>query len=45
MAKLYVLLSPVGVYFSGGFKPVKLLADPNYVRVCRGGCGAYKMAA
>jgi branched-subunit amino acid aminotransferase/4-amino-4-deoxychorismate lyase len=30
-AKLFVILSPVGAYYSGGFKPIRLLADDEYV--------------
>ena len=43
--ELYVILSPVGPYFSGGFKPVSLLADPKYVRAWPGGCGFVKMGS
>ena len=45
MAKLFVLIGPVGPYFPTGFRPVTLLADPQYVRAWPGGCGAYKMGA
>lgn len=41
-AKLFVLLSPVGAYYSGGFKPVRLLADNKYVRAWPGGMGDTK---
>nr|KAG5709083.1 hypothetical protein BaRGS_028539 [Batillaria attramentaria] len=44
-AKLYVLTGPVGPYYPTGFKPVTLLADPQYVRAWPGGCGMYKMGA
>ncbi|XP_076450342.1 branched-chain-amino-acid aminotransferase, cytosolic-like isoform X2 [Babylonia areolata] len=44
-AKLFVLVGPVGPYFPTGFKPVTLLADPQFVRAWPGGCGAYKMGA
>ncbi|KAK7099498.1 branched-chain-amino-acid aminotransferase, cytosolic-like isoform X1 [Littorina saxatilis] len=44
-AKLFVLIGPVGPYYPTGFKPVTLLADPQYVRAWPGGCGAYKMGA
>ncbi|XP_077049372.1 branched-chain-amino-acid aminotransferase, cytosolic-like [Agelaius phoeniceus] len=30
-ALLFVLLCPVGPYFSGGFGPIRLLADPQHV--------------
>ncbi|MBN3295743.1 BCAT1 protein, partial [Amia calva] len=43
-ALLFVIVGPVGPYFStGGFTPVSLLADPQYVRAWRGGVGEYKM--
>ncbi|XP_017565868.1 branched-chain-amino-acid aminotransferase, mitochondrial [Pygocentrus nattereri] len=43
-ALLFVIVGPVGPYFATGtFNPVSLLADPRYVRACRGGVGAYKM--
>ncbi|KAK3893273.1 hypothetical protein Pcinc_002906 [Petrolisthes cinctipes] len=41
-ALLFVILSPVGPYFSSGFKPVSLLADPQYVRAWPGGMGMMK---
>lgn len=44
-AKLYALLCPVGPYYSTGFKPVNLLADPTYVRAWPGGCGYTKMGS
>jgi len=44
-AKLFVLLCPVGPYYSTGFKPVNLLADPKYVRAWPGGCGFTKMGS
>nr|CAG4648626.1 EOG090X051P [Polyphemus pediculus] len=44
-ALLYVILCPVGPYFSSGFKPISLLADPQYVRAWPGGCGAMKMGS
>ncbi|PIO70751.1 putative branched-chain-amino-acid transaminase [Teladorsagia circumcincta] len=42
-AKLFVLTGPVGQYYSTGFQPVRLLADPQYVRAFPGGVGAFKM--
>ena len=42
-ALLYVILSPVGSYFSTGVKPVSLWADPKYIRAWRGGTGDCKM--
>lgn len=44
-ALLYVILCPVGPYFASGFKPVSLMADPQYVRSWPGGCGPMKMGA
>ena len=44
-ARLFVLLCPVGPYYSTGFKPVSLLADPQYVRAWPGGCGFTKMGS
>jgi len=44
-AKLFVILCPVGPYYSTGFKPVNLLADPSYVRAWPGGCGFTKMGS
>ncbi|KAI1888140.1 hypothetical protein AGOR_G00181970 [Albula goreensis] len=42
-ALLYVILSPVGSYFSTGAKPVSLWADSKYIRAWRGGTGDCKM--
>ncbi|KAL0962641.1 hypothetical protein UPYG_G00343170 [Umbra pygmaea] len=42
-ALLYVILSPVGSYFSTGAKPVSLWADSKYVRAWKGGTGDCKM--
>ncbi|XP_058511811.1 branched-chain-amino-acid aminotransferase, cytosolic [Ochotona princeps] len=43
-ALLFVILSPVGPYFSSGtFNPVSLWANPKYVRAWEGGTGDYKM--
>uniref|UniRef100_A0A4X2LA68 Branched-chain-amino-acid aminotransferase n=1 Tax=Vombatus ursinus TaxID=29139 RepID=A0A4X2LA68_VOMUR len=43
-ALLFVILSPVGPYFSSGsFKPVSLWADPKYIRAWKGGTGDYKV--
>ncbi len=44
-ARLFVLLCPVGPYFTSGFKPVNLLCDPSYVRAWPGGCGFSKMGS
>lgn len=44
-AELFVILSPVGPYFSSGVKPVNLLADPKFVRAWPGGSGYSKMGS
>ena len=44
-AEMFVILSPVGPYYSFGVKPVNLLADPNYVRAWPGGSGYSKMGS
>ncbi|XP_020858914.1 branched-chain-amino-acid aminotransferase, mitochondrial isoform X1 [Phascolarctos cinereus] len=42
-ALLYVILSPVGAYFSGdSLTPISLLADPRFVRAWIGGVGDCK---
>jgi branched-chain amino acid aminotransferase len=38
----FVILSPVGPYFSEGFKPIKIYVEPNYVRAVKGGIGESK---
>lgn len=43
--KLIILLSPVGPYYPEGFKPVKILAQDNYVRAIRKGLGECKTPA
>lgn len=42
-ALLFVILSPVGPYYSTGVKPVALEANPQYVRAWPGGTGASKL--
>ncbi|XP_071756584.2 branched-chain-amino-acid aminotransferase, cytosolic isoform X2 [Centroberyx gerrardi] len=42
-ALLFVILSPVGSYFSTGAKPISLWADPKYIRAWKGGTGDCKM--
>ncbi|XP_028669489.1 branched-chain-amino-acid aminotransferase, mitochondrial [Erpetoichthys calabaricus] len=43
-ALLYVIIGPVGPYFTtGAFNPVSLLADPRFVRAWKGGVGDCKM--
>lgn len=43
--RLVILLSPVGAYYPEGFKPVKILAQDDYVRAVRKGLGECKTAA
>ena len=43
--KLIILLSPVGAYYAEGFKPVKILAQDDYVRAVRKGIGECKTPA
>ena len=38
----YVILSPVGAYYSGGFNPVKIMVEDKYVRAVPGGTGEAK---
>lgn len=38
----YVILSPVGAYYSGGFNPVKIMVEDKYVRAVKGGTGDAK---
>lgn len=38
----YIILSPVGPYFAGGFKPVGVYVSDDYVRTVRGGTGEAK---
>lgn len=38
----YVILSPVGAYYKGGFKPVRLYVEDTYVRSVPGGVGDIK---
>ncbi|KZT21693.1 branched-chain amino acid aminotransferase II [Neolentinus lepideus HHB14362 ss-1] len=42
-ALLFVICSPVGPYYSKGFKPVGLYGTTEYVRAAPGGTGAYKL--
>lgn len=42
MARIYVILSPVGPYYPTGFKPVSLYADNKNVRAWPGGVGFTK---
>lgn len=38
----YVILSPVGAYYSGGFNPTKIMVEDRYVRAVPGGTGEAK---
>lgn len=42
-AKLMVIASPCGLYFPGGFKAIKLYANPHFVRAWPGGAGDCKV--
>lgn len=44
-ALIYVIASPVGPYYSTGFKPVSLEATDYAVRAWPGGCGNRKLGA
>ncbi|KAN0012512.1 hypothetical protein ACTFIV_004382 [Dictyostelium citrinum] len=44
-ALMFVIASPVGPYYPEGFKPVKLIADDQYVRAWAGGSGAFKLGS
>jgi len=41
----FVIASPVGAYFAGGLKAVKIWIEPTEVRAPRGGLGAVKAGA
>merc|ERR1711988_384854 len=43
--ELFVILSPVGPYYSSGLNPINLMADPKFVRACPGGTGYAKMGS
>jgi branched-chain amino acid aminotransferase len=38
----FVILSPVGAYYAGGFNPVRILVEDFYVRAVPGGTGTAK---
>jgi branched-chain amino acid aminotransferase len=38
----YVILSPVGAYYSAGFNPVNIMVEDHYVRAVPGGTGEAK---
>lgn len=41
----FVMMSPVGPFYSTGFKPVKIWVEENYLRAAPGGLGAVKAGA
>ena len=41
--KLFIITSPVGPYYAGGFKPVKLMVEQDHHRAWPGGHGEYKV--
>lgn len=43
--KLFVILSPVGAYYAGGFNPVSIKVEEEYVRAIKGGIGEAKTPA
>lgn len=43
--RFFIILSPVGVYYSEGFNPVKIWITRDHVRAVRGGLGEAKTAA
>lgn len=43
--KFMIILSPVGAYYAEGFKPVRILAQDDYVRAVRKGLGDCKTPA
>ncbi|MDP4115349.1 MAG: branched-chain amino acid aminotransferase [Bacteroidota bacterium] len=43
--KFLIIMSPVGAYYPEGFKPVKILAQDDYVRAVRKGIGECKTPA
>ncbi len=43
--RLFIILSPVGAYYSAGFNPVKILVTKDHVRAVRGGLGEAKTPA
>lgn len=42
--KMFVMLSPVGLYYPEGLNPVKIYVEPEYVRAVKGGVGDAKTA-
>jgi branched-chain amino acid aminotransferase len=42
--KFFIILSPVGAYYSQGLKPVKIWVCKDHVRAVKGGVGEFKTA-
>ncbi len=40
--KFMIILSPVASYYSGGFAPIDIMVEENYIRSAPGGTGAIK---
>jgi branched-chain amino acid aminotransferase len=40
--RFFIILSPVGVYYASGFKPVRILVEERLVRAASGGTGEAK---
>jgi branched-chain amino acid aminotransferase len=40
----YIIMSPVGAYYSEGFNPTRIYVSDNYVRAVKGGVGEAKTA-
>lgn len=43
--RFFIILSPVGAYYSAGFNPVKIWISKDHVRAVRGGIGEFKTPA
>jgi len=41
----FIIASPVGAYYSGGIKPLRLWVEQDHIRAARGGLGAAKTGA
>lgn len=41
----FIIASPVGAYYSGGIKPLRLWVERDHIRAARGGLGAAKTGA
>ncbi|MGL4820000.1 MAG: branched-chain amino acid aminotransferase, partial [Bacilli bacterium] len=40
----FIIMSPVGAYYTNGFQPTRIFVEDEYVRAVRGGTGAAKAA-